>query len=341
MTTMSVTARRPAQLERADRRRPLGRADRAPALGLVGGGRGGRPHRRPDHADARPHEHELPHPLRALPDPRLGRRHGAPRGRAHGEAGRSRRCAPCSTSCARSKEAGVFRGLSHWGTYVIGDTYAPANDGCAFRTVADIAAERGTAPFDTLLDIVLADELRTVLWPNTDDGDETTWGMRAAIWSDPRAMVGGSDAGAHLDRMCGSNYPTAFLGDCLRGRKLVPVEQAVHMMTGAARRPLRAARARPGPGGIRRRPVRLRPRHRGLRAGPPGARPARRHAPALRRLPRRRPGPGQRGRDGPRRCADRRRPGHPAALRPRHRVGGPRPRLSPHPARGRRLACLR
>jgi N-acyl-D-aspartate/D-glutamate deacylase len=132
---------------------------------------------------------------------------------------------------ARSKEAGVFRGLSHWGTYVIGDTYAAANDGCAFRSVADIAAERGTAPFDTLLDIVLADQLRTVLWPNTDDGDENSWTMRAAIWSDPRAMVGGSDAGAHLDRMCGSNYPTAFLGDCLRGRKLVPVEKAIHMMT--------------------------------------------------------------------------------------------------------------
>jgi N-acyl-D-aspartate/D-glutamate deacylase len=130
-----------------------------------------------------------------------------------------------------SKEAGVFRGLSHWGTYIIGDTYAEANKGCAFRTVEDIAAERGTAPFDTLLDIVLADELRTVLWPNTDDGDESTWTMRAAIWSDPRAMIGGSDAGAHLDRMCGSNYPTAFLGDCLRGRKLVPVEQAVHMLT--------------------------------------------------------------------------------------------------------------
>jgi N-acyl-D-aspartate/D-glutamate deacylase len=133
---------------------------------------------------------------------------------------------------ARSKQAGVFRGLSRWGTYVIGDTYAAANEGCAFRSVADIADERGTAPFDTLLDIVLADELRTVLWPNTDDGDDATWSMRAAIWSDPRAMVGGSDAGAHLDRMCGSNYPTAFLGDCLRGRKLVPVEKAVHMMTG-------------------------------------------------------------------------------------------------------------
>ena len=132
---------------------------------------------------------------------------------------------------AHSKEAGVFRGLARWGTYVVGDTYAPENQGCAFRTVADIAAERGTAPFDTLLDIVLADQLRTVLWPNTDDGDDTTWEMRAAIWNDPRAMVGGSDAGAHLDRMCGSNYPTAFLGDCLRGRRLVPVEKAVHMMT--------------------------------------------------------------------------------------------------------------
>ena len=133
---------------------------------------------------------------------------------------------------ARSKEAGVFRGLARWGTYTIGDTYAPANDGCAGRVVEDIAAERGTSAFDTLLDIVLADNLRTVLWPNTDDGDESTWTMRAQIWSDPRAMVGGSDAGAHLDRMCGSNYPTAFLEDCLRGRQLVPVEAAVHMMTG-------------------------------------------------------------------------------------------------------------
>ena len=92
--------------------------------------------------------------------------------------------------------------------------------------------------------------------------------MRAAIWSDPRAMVGGSDAGAHLDRMCGSNYPTAFLGDCLRGRKLVPVEQAVHMMT-AQPAELFGLRGRgPGARGLRGRPVRLRP-------GTVGSEPAR------------------------------------------------------------------
>ncbi|HUC04901.1 MAG TPA: amidohydrolase family protein [Acidimicrobiales bacterium] len=133
---------------------------------------------------------------------------------------------------AHRKEAGVFRGLARWGSYVIGDTFAPANEGLAGRTVAEIAAERGTAEFDTLLDIVVDDDLRTVLWPNTDDGDDDTWTARADIWNDPRAMVGGSDAGAHLDRMCGSTYPTAFLADCLRGRRLVSVEKAVHMMTG-------------------------------------------------------------------------------------------------------------
>lgn len=46
-------------------------------------------------------------------------------------------------------------------------------------------------------------------------------------------MHGGSDAGAHLDRMCGAPYPTRFLGDCLRGRQLVPLERAVHLLTQA------------------------------------------------------------------------------------------------------------
>jgi len=133
---------------------------------------------------------------------------------------------------AHAKEAGVFRRLAGWGNYVIGDTYSEANRGLEWRDVSDIAAERGAEPFDTLLDIVLADDLRTVLWPKPTDRDDATWALRAQAWQDPRAMVGGSDAGAHLDRMCGSNYPTTFIGDCLRQRRLVPVESAVHMMTG-------------------------------------------------------------------------------------------------------------
>ncbi|MBV9951781.1 MAG: amidohydrolase family protein, partial [Acidimicrobiia bacterium] len=37
----------------------------------------------------------------------------------------------------------------------------------------------------------------------------------------------------HLDRMCGAPYTTRFLGDTLRGRKLVSVERAVQLMTEA------------------------------------------------------------------------------------------------------------
>jgi N-acyl-D-aspartate/D-glutamate deacylase len=134
---------------------------------------------------------------------------------------------------ARSEGAGVFRRLSHWSEYVVGDTFAPANAGYRQRDVGSIAAEQGKEPFDALVDLVLADELRTVLWPKAPDGDEASWQARVEVWADPGAMIGGSDAGAHLDRMCGSNYPTAFLADCLRQRRLVSVERAVHLMTAA------------------------------------------------------------------------------------------------------------
>jgi N-acyl-D-aspartate/D-glutamate deacylase len=46
-------------------------------------------------------------------------------------------------------------------------------------------------------------------------------------------MLGGSDAGAHLDRMCGAPYTTRFIGDMIRGRQLVPLERAVQMITDA------------------------------------------------------------------------------------------------------------
>src|SRR5271165_3592798 len=66
---------------------------------------------------------------------------------------------------AHSENAGVFRRLSHWANYIIGDTYAPENKSFSWRDVGSIAAEENKAPFDALLDLVIADDLRTVLWP--------------------------------------------------------------------------------------------------------------------------------------------------------------------------------
>lgn len=132
---------------------------------------------------------------------------------------------------AQSKEAGVFRRLSNFGRYVIGDTYSEANAGLTGRVVRDIAEERGQEPFACLVEICANDGLRTVLWPMPTDNDPASWALRAETWQHEDVLLGGSDAGAHLDRMCGAPYTTRFLGDCLRGRKLVALEQAVKMLT--------------------------------------------------------------------------------------------------------------
>ncbi|MFF2812417.1 amidohydrolase family protein [Streptomyces sp. NPDC058000] len=132
---------------------------------------------------------------------------------------------------AHSEEAGVFRRLTDFARYVIGDTYTPANAGLSGRVVRDIAAERGQDPFHCLVEICADDALRTVLWPMPTDNDPDSWALRQQTWQHEDVLLGGSDAGAHLDRMCGAPYTTRFLGDCLRGRKLVGLEQAVRMLT--------------------------------------------------------------------------------------------------------------
>jgi N-acyl-D-aspartate/D-glutamate deacylase len=134
---------------------------------------------------------------------------------------------------ANSPEAGVFRRLADFRHYVIGDTYSEANEGLKGRVVGELATERGSDPFSTLADVVINDELKTVLWPMPPDNDPDTWKLRKQVWADERAMLGGSDAGAHLDRMCGAPYTTRFLGDMIRGRQLVPVERAVQLITDA------------------------------------------------------------------------------------------------------------
>lgn len=132
---------------------------------------------------------------------------------------------------SRSPEAGVFLRVADFPNFRIGETFSEENAGLTGRLVCEIAAERGGESFDTLLDIVLADDLRTVLWPDPPDNDAASWELRMKAWENGHTLLGGSDAGAHLDRMCGAPYTTDFLADCLRGRKLWPLERAVQALT--------------------------------------------------------------------------------------------------------------
>ncbi len=132
---------------------------------------------------------------------------------------------------ATSDEAGLLRALANWERLEIIETFAPENRPYEGRTVGDITAERGGDPFDVLLDIVLADDLRTGLRPSGMTEREADWKLRAEVWRDPRTVVGGSDAGAHLDMMCGAIYSTALLAHGVREFGVISLEEAVHQLS--------------------------------------------------------------------------------------------------------------
>jgi N-acyl-D-aspartate/D-glutamate deacylase len=132
---------------------------------------------------------------------------------------------------AQSDEAGILRALANWERLVIVETFAPENADATGRSVGEVAAARGGEPFDTLLDVVIADELRTGLTPRPFGDDAADWQARAEVWRYPDAVIGGSDAGAHLDMMCGAIYTTSLLGHGVREHQVVTLEEAVRLLT--------------------------------------------------------------------------------------------------------------
>ena len=131
---------------------------------------------------------------------------------------------------AQSDENGL-KGLARWDGMVIHDVVASENEQYRGRLVGDIAKEEGREPWDVLTGIAIADELNTsfgtVQRPESDDD----WKARIEIWRDKRAIIGASDAGAHLDLLASFNYVTVVLDQAVRQRGLLSLEEAVHLMT--------------------------------------------------------------------------------------------------------------
>jgi len=128
----------------------------------------------------------------------------------------------------------VLRGLANWANLRLDEVHADALKADEGRLVGEIAAERNQDPFDVLLDTVIADGLRTGLRPAFRD-DPRAWDLKVEVWRDPRTIVGGSDAGAHLDMMCGAVYSTAMLAG-VRERGGISLEDAVRLLSDAPAR---------------------------------------------------------------------------------------------------------
>jgi N-acyl-D-aspartate/D-glutamate deacylase len=130
----------------------------------------------------------------------------------------------------------TMKHLAAWEKLVLVETFAPENERFRGRLVGEVAAEIGTSPFDALMTIVLADELRTTFARSAPEPSRADWEARQRVWSDRRSVIGASDAGAHLDMIAAFRYATGFLQEAVRERQLLPLEEAVSLLTAAPAR---------------------------------------------------------------------------------------------------------
>jgi N-acyl-D-aspartate/D-glutamate deacylase len=111
------------------------------------------------------------------------------------------------------------------------DCFTPQTKQYEGRLVSEIATAEGKEPFDALLDIVIADGLLTSFTPARPPDSEADWEARAQVFRDPRAVIGASDAGAHLDLLATFNFSTVLLAEAVRKQRVLELEEAVRLIT--------------------------------------------------------------------------------------------------------------
>ena len=130
-----------------------------------------------------------------------------------------------------AKSGGPFTSLANWGNLTVHATILEKNKSFEGRTVDDIARELDKDPFDAMLDLAVEEGLRTSFMPMTGDHDPALWPIRAKLWQDERTVIGGSDAGAHLDMIDTFAFSTAVLAQGVREQQVIGLEDAVHQLT--------------------------------------------------------------------------------------------------------------
>lgn len=106
--------------------------------------------------------------------------------------------------------------------------WSPTRPDLHGRTVDDVAAILGVAPTDALLDLALADGFETQIAVEMANGDDAQVGRMVAH---PAAMIGASDAGAHVLSNTDSCFAVWTLQHWVRERGVLALEQAVRKLT--------------------------------------------------------------------------------------------------------------
>ena len=131
----------------------------------------------------------------------------------------------------RARLEATYGGFMPIDSIVIRDTFTPETEPTRGRAIVELAAEQGTTPFDALLDVVCADGLQTTFGQAVHHETTADWEVSAEMWRSGKAVIGASDAGAHLDFSSNFHYPTYVLGHAVREHGVLDLEEAVHLMS--------------------------------------------------------------------------------------------------------------
>ncbi len=116
------------------------------------------------------------------------------------------------------------------GAMTIADTHSDASARWSGRRVEDVAKERGGDAFDVLFELWSADELKTGLYAEPFANSEGSWEVRRETWRDPRVLIGGSDAGAHVQMLATFDYSVVMLA-LTRDAGALELPEVVHKLT--------------------------------------------------------------------------------------------------------------
>ena len=114
----------------------------------------------------------------------------------------------------------------------IANVDSPANAAFVGRMTSEIAREQGKSDFDALLDIVIEDQLTTLLMPMAlIDQSEKAWRELVEYVRDDRGIWGGDDGGAHVDMIDAYAHGTRFLENAVRKYGAISLEEAINIFT--------------------------------------------------------------------------------------------------------------
>jgi N-acyl-D-aspartate/D-glutamate deacylase len=116
-----------------------------------------------------------------------------------------------------------------WWNYIwVNEPVLEKNKWMQFKSIGDIAEKEGKRVIDAFLDLVVEEKLETRFLQAENNIDDEAL---TKILTHPNAVIGLGDGGAHVQFHGGYGYLTKLLGEWVREKHVMTLEQAVRRLT--------------------------------------------------------------------------------------------------------------